>query len=288
MSKLRLMTIILILFSFILLSGCANTAVSVWDGVIRNEDGTSLTNTFDDTLSVQDKDKTFQTFSYFLTMPLSSTALIDDASVGDESITVNDVTNCTDFDAINIYDDEYYFQSLIYNVTGSTINLNSELDKNFSSTNTIVECAEWDLSTTDGSLIDNKIFSVSPPQNVTWHIISTNINIIDDKEMDDSKFGGIPMLDNGISGRVIDGYKKDLFLIYNNNGFFLRGFNKNYVAKAPAGLYSFNARLIFKEQYGSVVYLNGEDNDEWQAVNRDDLTSLEEVAITVQGHYYLE
>jgi len=54
MSRLSLTMTIVVIVSFIMFSGCANTAVSVWDGVIRNDEGTSLTNYFKNSLVTED------------------------------------------------------------------------------------------------------------------------------------------------------------------------------------------------------------------------------------------
>lgn len=257
------------------MSGCyRNTGVGI----------TNVPTDVDGNVPISVQDYTGEGFSFFLTQELANTTLTNNASKGDLTINVTNATGCIVFDAINIYDNESYFQSLILSTTATSITMNSELDNDFDISNTYVECAEWDLSTSDGS-ITPEFFKISPPTNRTWHIVSTAINILDDSPMDDSRFGGGPALTNGISGRVTDGYSKDLFLIYNNNGFFLRGFDKSYQDKAPAGLYGLNAILFLRDVYGIVVELDGSTRDVWEAVNRDDLTTQEEIGITVNGHY---
>jgi hypothetical protein len=236
------------------------------------------------TQDVAIQDYTGEAFSFFLTMPLQYTTLTQNININDSVIIVDDSTNCNIFDAIDIYNNYSYTQTLIKNVVGNTITLNSELDRNFNISDTIIKCGEWDLSTSDGS-VTTQTFMITPPMSQKWHIYSTAINILDNAVMDSAKFGGGPALINGISGRVTDGYTKDLFLIYNNNGFFLRGFDLNYIEKAPSGVYGLNARLRFNDEYGAVVDLDGATSDEWQAVNRDDLTGQSEIAITISGHY---
>lgn len=289
MNKIK--SIITIFFLIFILSGCDS-------GVFEGELNVNVTNNetnlvpieiispLEDNgaIPVNPQDPTNEPFSFFLTRVEDTPSLTIDIIRDDTTITVNSTTRCIPFDAINIYDDKSYFQSLILSTTATTITLNSQIDRNFSITNTIIECAEWDLSTSDGS-ITPETFSITPPSNRSWHVISTVFNCLDNLAMDSSKFCGGSALINGISGRVIDGYQKDLFLIYNNNGFKLRGFDLDYIDKAPAGVYGLNAELIFKEKYGVVVELNGNTSDTWQAVNRDDLTNQNEIGITVAGHY---
>lgn len=264
---------ILVLLSLLLLTGCSFfKAPGVGIAVSPK------------TQDVAVQDYTGEAFSFFLTKVEATPSLQTDIVKNNMTIRVNSTVGCVIFDAINIYDNISYFQSLILSTTATTITLNSQIDRDFSTSNTIIECAEWDLSTSDGSVVP-ETFSIRPPTSRTWHTISTVFNCLDNTVMDSAKFCGGPQLTNGISGRVIDGYQKDLFLIYNNNGFKLRGFDLEYILKAPAGVYGLNAELIFKDKYGAVVELNGDTNDTWQAVNRDDLTTQEEIAITVNGHY---
>jgi len=262
--KTKTMIIITLLLLF---SGCVDDKTIIYDNI-----------------DVNVQDYTGEAFSFFLTRVEATPKLQVDIIKDNKTIVVDDTTGCVVFDAINIYDDESYFQSLILSTTATTITLNSQIDRNFSTSNTIIECAEWDLSTSDGS-VTPETFSIRPPMSRTWHVISTVFNCLDNSDWDTSTFCGGPALTNGISGRVIDGYQKDLFLIYNNNGFLLRSFDLEDYPKAPAGLYGLNAELIFRDKYGAVVELNGDTNDTWQAVNRDDLTNINEIAITINGHY---
>lgn len=271
MVKSKKIIYVLMGFSLLFFSGCSISAELETAGE------------FD--VSIQDY--TGEAFSFFLTMPLQYTSLTQSASMGDTTIFVSDTTNCLVFDAIDIYDNDRYFQSLILSKTANTITMNSDLDRDFNLTDTTIKCGEWNLATSDGS-ITPETFLISPPNNENWHIISTIIKITDNSDWDLSKFGGGSALTNGISGRITDGYEKDLFLIYDNSGFSLRGFNVQDFEKAPAGVYGFTGILYFKDIYGAVLPLNGSTNDEWQAINRDDLTNLLEVAITVNGHYTTE
>lgn len=249
-------------------------------------EGTILLSPLDEdgNLETAIQDYTGEGFSFFLTKQLSETTLTSNASKGDMTINVLSTVNCTNFKAINIYDDESYYQGLILSTTATTINLTSNLDRDWDLSNTIVECAEWDLSTVDGSAAE-EIFKINPPTNRSWHITNTIIKITDNSDWDLSKFGGGSPLSNGISGRITDGYEKDLFLIYDNSGFSLRGFDIVDFAKAPAGVYGFTGSLDFRKIYGNVIQLDGKTFDQWQAVVRDDLTTQTEIAITINGHY---
>ncbi len=168
-------------------------------------------------------------------------------------------------------------------MTSNSITIKGEFTQSFNVIDTEIKCGEWDLSTTDGSS-GEELFSITPPSNQSWHILTTIIKITDNSDWDLSGFGGGPRLNNGISGRISDGYKKDLFLIQDNSGFKLRGFQLENFEKAPSGVYGFVGTLNFNEVFGSIIELNGDTDDTWSAVNRDDFTGLTEVSITINGH----
>jgi len=221
--------------------------------------------------------------SLFLTHSLVNTTLLNDESMDSITVNVVNTTGCIPFDAINIIDKKNYFQALITSITANTITMDMPLDVDFNAVDTKVQCAEWDLSKTDGSITPVE-FSIQPPKNATWHLTSTVITILDNKEMDSSLFGGIPSLTNGIIGRFTNEHKKNLFIIYNNNGFVLRGFDLKYIEKSPAGVFGLNANLNGMDTFGTVINLHGGTYERWGSINQDDLTGLTEVAITVNGH----
>jgi len=224
-----------------------------------------------------------ESISYYLTYQLANTTLTVSANKGDRIINVSSAVNCLPFDALNIYDDNNLFQSLIESVTANSITIKQELDDDWNLSNTIVECAEWDLSTSDGSITPVS-FIAKPPSNVTWHITSTVFTCLDNTVMDSAKFCGIPALSNGIIGRLVDGTQKSLFLINNNIGFRQRGFTWDDIDRAPAGVYGSFFELVFPVKYGTIIETIGHNNETWEALNQDDLTGISEVSITVQGH----
>ena len=238
----------------------------------------------DGNVRVLNQDYTGEVFNFFITRQLSNTTLLSKTEIGDMVLNVVDTTGCADFRAVNVYDNESYFQGIIMSTTANTITMGSEIDRSFNVSNTIVECGEWNISSVDGSVTD-QIYRIIPPSDRVWHVISTSVVILDDTQMEDDEFGGIPALTNGLSMRIKDGYTKDVFLIYNNIGFFLRGFDYLYSDRFFAGTYGFRSRLNIKDIHGAVIELDGSTDDEIQAVVRDDLTPLLEMAITVQGHY---
>lgn len=251
----------------LLFSGCLNTSVAVIDG--------------EQDVNIQDYTGEIQ--NYFLTTHLHNTTFTSNGVQGINTINVASTTDCVDFDAIDIYDNESYFQGIIQSVTANTITFTPGLDKEYDLSNSVVKCGEWDMSTIDGSTNPTE-FYITPPTDVKWHLESSVFNILDNSAMDDGMFGSRSALTNGFVVSRVDGYTKELFLIYNNAGFKLRGFNREYAEKAPAGDYSYFADIQYNEKFGAVVELDGRTNDKYIVLIQDDMTSQEQMAYTVAGH----
>ena len=106
----------------------------------------------------------------------------------------------------------------------------------------------------------------------------------DDAAMDDSKFGSLTALTNGIIARRTDGSIANFFLVTNNAGFFQYGYDTTYPDKVPAGVYSFRARKDVRNINGTIIGLDGTTDDELQIIINDNLTGLSEFTVQVHGH----
>lgn len=159
--------------------------------------------------------------SYFLIRIEHNTTLAVNAQENSNNITVSNSTGCTANQnyAINIYDNESFYQGLITNINGNVLTITPILDKSFSTTNTFIECGRWNMNI-DGSTTQ-QIFEIKPPTNVNWHIESNVVQCQDNTDWDSNKFCGITALTNGLIAGIKDGYHKHLWLIYNNAGFVL-------------------------------------------------------------------
>jgi len=127
-----------------------------------------------------------------------------------------------------------------------------------------------------------QIFSIKAPPNATVDIHTINCSMLNTTAMDDGTFGGINQLTNGIILKFIDGFTKNLALIVNNLGFWEIGFSTEYSTKAPAGKYGFKARRHIPIVNGSVLRVK--ENSEFQIEIQDDLTGLDFMAMTIDGH----
>ena len=110
------------------------------------------------------------------------------------------------------------------------------------------------------------------------------VTMTDNASMDDTTFGGIPALSNGLVMRFVNSFQKTIFNFKNNGDFAQWAYDLAYSDKRPAGDYGVRSRITFGglEKHGVVLELSG--NDEVQFVVQDDLTDLETVYITAQGN----
>lgn len=264
-------SLLFIFLVMVLFSGC-----TYYDTIVEfpfDEEGNMEVSIQDYTGEIQD---------YFYINVLQSTTLINNVIKNSNKINITNPTGCLVGDAVNIYDDKSYFQGIITNTVGNEITFTPRIDKEFSLSNTIIKCGEWNMAV-DGS-VSPVNYCVNPPTNVSWHVISGVFYILDNSAMDDGLFGSRTSLSNGLSLSVNDGYMKNLFLIYNNAGFNLRKYDKEYTDKAPSGQYGMIASINYKEKYGAIIELNGNTNDTFCYTISDNLLSQNEIASTIGAH----
>lgn len=123
-----------------------------------------------------------------------------------------------------------------------------------------------------------------------WDVTRIIIQITDNVVMDDSKFGGIAALTNGLVVRKKNQIYKNIFNVKSNSDFALHAYDILYSSKAPAGFYGFRTRRTFagQEKNGVAIRLTAEHEDEIQIIIRDDLTDLESFEASVQGHVVVD
>lgn len=211
--------------------------------------------------------------------------------IGDKSITVDDATGILDtgVHAINISEDGRLFQAVVTDVTGLVVSFNAPLDIDIT-TSAVVKIAPWNMAV-DGSSTP-RYFAVSPPEGVTWDITRFIVGMTGTATMDDSKFGSLASLSNGVVLQIINGTTKNLMVVNDNGGFAERAYDATYPTKVPAGVYAFRVRKTYggQDKMGVVIRLNGDDGDELRWLIQDDLldATFTKFACTFQGHVVVD
>ena len=208
-------------------------------------------------------------------------------SIDDKTITVTDATGVLDtgVHAIDISENGRKFQAIVTDVTGLVITFNTPLDMDIT-TNAIVQIAGWNLAV-DGSTTMKK-FSTAPPKGVSWDITRILLAMESTASMDDSTFGPLDALTNGVVLRKVGGITKNIFTVTNNGGLAERMYDVTYPTKVPAGVYAMRARRTFagQDKNGVTIRLNGDTGDKLEFLISDDLadSTFTKFVCVAQGH----
>lgn len=248
------------------------------------QQGIQATNAYDTyykSINVLPQDPEYVGFNLYLCSQLAQTTLASNATLNGTTIVVTSATGITTGKAINLLQGDRIFQSLVKNVSGTTITLASPLDYAFTAGATVCS-GNWNLNQ-DGSTTP-VTFKIQAPPDVKFHITAISITMTDDATMDDSKFGSLTALTNGLIARRVDGSTANYFLVTNNAGFYQAGYDTDYPTKVPSGVYAFRARKDLRNTNGNVIALDGTTLDQLQFIVRDNLTALSEFTVVVHGH----
>lgn len=235
----------------------------------------------DRSLDVNIQDQYSESVDLYFCSSYISPTLSSALTIGDKVFDVVDATGITAQQSINITENDRFFQSIITDVTGTTITMASPVDYAFTTGSTLC-VGDWNLAK-DGSTTSIKAY-ISPPPNAKFDIYSINVNITDQSVMDSAQFGGITALTNGVLFRTEDGTIKNLPVVTNNIGFQEIGFTLQYDSKAPSGFYGMAAKKNYSITNGICFLLDGSTGDELQIWIQDDLTGLDLLSVTANGH----
>lgn len=267
-----LVSLLVVALLFLFVSNYSNSRVEeLVEGVV-----------IDGSVDVYVQDQTTFPFDIYAHTFVNTTSLVVETVTDSRNVVVSDSTGATVGMAIDIVNDDSFFQSLITAVDGNNITLASPIDCCFE-VGSVVSFGDWDFSGVDGS-VSPKSFYVRIPTNKDYDFYTMTLNIEDNNVMYDSTFGGLSALSNGFIGRAIDGISKTFFVITNNGGFRENGFTVLYNDKVPSGTYSFSAVKNIREVNGVALRLNGEQEEYLEFIVQDDLTGLSKMAVAVHGH----
>lgn len=223
--------------------------------------------------------------SLLLTQEIQAFTLAVDTVIDDAVITITSGAEPTDGNVILLKEGNEFYQCDIVShaINGSDwdVTLRTPLDGVFTSA---AEATEGNPSlAVNGSItpIEFKVPTTGLAAGANWHIEQMVAEITDSTAMDDTTFGGIASLVNGLLGQVKNPLAKNLFNIRTNGGWALEAFGINYSDKAGSGKFGFTAHRT----YGKAdLILDADTNDKISVFVKDDLTSLDTFNIRIQGH----
>ncbi len=178
-----------------------------------------------------------------------------------------------------------YTQVTVLSSTATNIVFDTPIDFGYAVATGSLHRGIGDLAV-DGAL-SPVVYHITPPAGVEWDITRLISHIEDSTAMDDGLFGGMGALTNGIVVRVNNGIYKNIMNVKTNGEFEERAYNREYIAKPPAGTgHAMNVRRTFagQEKNGVTIRLSGDLGDELQIIIQDDLTDLDHFHCVAQGH----
>jgi len=213
------------------------------------------------------------------------TTLSTDAITGEYTITVTSTTGFVDDSVIILASGEnFYVGRQLGAVVGNVVTLDTPLDFNYTS-GSIAFAANYHMNV-DGSTTPQifQIGSIGKAVDMELDITRIMGYFQDGTVMDDSKFGGIPALTNGVVLRRNNGVMTNFWNAKSNGELSLMTYDFAYSDKAPAGSYGARFRNTYAGQGKHGVTIRLEPGDTLEVIIHDDLTDLEDFIMMAQGH----
>jgi hypothetical protein len=135
-----------------------------------------------------------------------------------------------------------------------------------------------------GTLAAPILYSYQPRQGNVEHIKRIIIGMVHGAAADDSKFGSLTALTNGVIFRAyISGVYYNFTYWRSNYDIILDMYNVIYTDKAGPGVYGTKALGSFSD-IDVAIRLDSAAGDKLEILVQDDLTGLDSFSIKVQGH----
>lgn len=259
-------------------------SVQMVGAILHDEDGSHV-NVENGGLDVNVQDQNTPPLDlYFQKLDGTPTTLSANTAINDSSITVADASTFGVGTYAGIFSGSgrYYFGTVLTKVS-NTLTLDTPLDFVFSAGNNVLPFTR-DM-TVDGS-VTPVIFNVSAggdSTNIEVDIYNIVLQMIVTTEPDDSKFGNLAELTNGIVLRRVDGITRNIHNIKSNADLSILSANSiMYSDKAGGGYFSVRATYPVRDKNGVAIRLTS--GDMLQMIIQDDLTSLIKFRALAKGH----
>ena len=169
-------------------------------------------------------------------------------------------------------------------IVGNVFSIDRPLDSS-APIGSVVEHLDFNLNV-DGSTTPVS-FRMEPHDGEEWHIRRFTVSMIHAAAADDSKFGGITALTNGIVLRRYDGVSGRFATFTSwkiNADMASDAYDVSYGDKAGAGKYSTRVRFSIYVATGATPKIDGAVGDYLEVLVQDDLTGLDALELKGQGH----
>jgi hypothetical protein len=235
------------------------------------------------------QDQTTKSLDLYFIKLQSQTTLAADITAEDTTITLTDTTGFVDGCRIGIFSGTgfFYFGSQLGAPTGSTIALDTPVDRDFDSALSAVICADSNLNVNGSSI--TQIYQIGPigsgPEQPNIDITKISGYMESTSPMDDAKFGSLTALTKGIVLRKNNTIIENTWNAKSNSDLaLLCSGNFHYSDKAPAGSYGARFVYTFAGQSNQGVTPRIEPGETLELLIQDDLTDLDKFELLAKGH----
>ena len=227
---------------------------------------------------------------FFIQAQGAPTTLATQADPDETTLDLTDVTGFVAGNRVGLFSTTgiFYFGNQIGAPAGNVITVDTPIDRTFATGTTTVIRASDEMAVS-GTLAAPQIFQVGPVGAGTGVEVDITriMGYIQDSgtpAMDDSKFGGMLALTNGVVLRVNNTIMSNIWNVKTNGEIGLLSYDSIYTAAAPAGSAGFRFRNTYAGQAKHGVTLRLEPGDTLEILIQDDLTDLESFKMMAQGH----
>lgn len=231
------------------------------------------------------QDYTTPAFHYFLMREdKTDITLVDTVTIGESTFIASaghGFTGTGEF--ASIFDNERYTQVEIASVSADTITVKSPFAYAFTPASTVVRGVvdmNVDADTTAQEFVFNFRNGTTPID-----VQTINVSLQHATAADDSKFGDLAALTNGVYFRIEDGMIFNLGNYSINQDFKDFGAVVTYADKAGGGSHSTVAKFDIKNIYGVVFRIDPSTSTIFKARVRDDLSTLERFRVPLMGQF---
>lgn len=151
----------------------------------------------DGSMDVYIQDQNTELVNFVLHQDQNDVVLAEHATINSNTIELQAGHNFVVGNTITLLQDTQFYQGTVTNVAVNTITLDTPIDKQFRTDRDYTATRGITNMNVDGSST-SQIFHIFPPVNQSWDITQLGIFLNDNVSMDDTKFGGIAALTNGI------------------------------------------------------------------------------------------
>lgn len=249
----------------------------------RDNKGVPVLLESDNSVPVTIREKERETLDIYFVRNLNTFTLAQNTAIDAYTFVANAGHNFTTGDIARFKEGNRFLRATVTAVNTNTITIDQPFDYAFT---TAAICARATANmNVDGSTTP-VIFEISPSgTTLIDDINSISFEIIDDAQMDDTKFGGLTALTRGVLLRQVDGTQKNLTLYKSNSDFKINGVLE-YSDKSGGGAYGLNARRIFysPDWNNCIIRLDGTNGDALQIIIQDNLTGLTTFKAMAHAH----